>query len=172
MLETLYSTGMRRRELGRLELADLDRERGTVLIRSGKGRKDWQSTKLLKMTRELMPGIVETIKVTTEQASRRVARFAFELARAWGRRTLGVADLEAFYTYAGEDRFAGLAPMAPARAFGLRLHPSPRVALAALRVDTVVDLKRLVGVDLDYEVVGNSMLMVSASGTAVVVEAR
>lgn len=28
----------------------------------------------------------------------------------------------------------------------------------------------VVGVDLDYEVVGNSMLMVSASGTAVVVE--
>ena len=28
----------------------------------------------------------------------------------------------------------------------------------------------VVGVDIDYEVVGNSMLMVSASGTAVVVE--
>ncbi len=28
----------------------------------------------------------------------------------------------------------------------------------------------VVGVDLDYEVVGNSMLMVSASGTAVVIE--
>ena len=27
----------------------------------------------------------------------------------------------------------------------------------------------VVGVDLDYEVVGNSMLMVSASGTAVVI---
>jgi integrase/recombinase XerD len=40
MLETLYSTGMRRRELGRLELPDIDRERGTVLIRSGKGRRD------------------------------------------------------------------------------------------------------------------------------------
>ena len=40
MLETFYSTGIRRRELGRLELADIDRERGTVLIRSGKGRKD------------------------------------------------------------------------------------------------------------------------------------
>ena len=30
--------------------------------------------------------------------------------------------------------------------------------------------KAVVGVDLDYEVVGNSMLMVSASGTAVVIE--
>ena len=40
MLETFYSTGIRRRELGRLELADIDRERKTLMIRSGKGRKD------------------------------------------------------------------------------------------------------------------------------------
>jgi len=40
MLETFYSTGIRRRELGRLELADIDRQRQTLLIRSGKGRKD------------------------------------------------------------------------------------------------------------------------------------
>jgi len=40
MVETLYSTGIRRRELGRLEIADIDRERLTVLIRGGKGRKD------------------------------------------------------------------------------------------------------------------------------------
>jgi integrase/recombinase XerD len=40
VLETLYSTGMRRMELVNLEVTDLDRERGTVLIRQGKGRKD------------------------------------------------------------------------------------------------------------------------------------
>lgn len=40
MFETLYSTGIRRREMGRLELADVDRERGTVFVRCGKGRKD------------------------------------------------------------------------------------------------------------------------------------
>ena len=40
MLETLYSTGMRRAELARLAVADLDVERGTVLIREGKCRKD------------------------------------------------------------------------------------------------------------------------------------
>jgi integrase/recombinase XerD len=40
ILETLYSTGMRRRELMGLSLFDLDRERGTVMIRQGKGRKD------------------------------------------------------------------------------------------------------------------------------------
>jgi integrase/recombinase XerD len=40
MLETLYSTGMRRSELLALKLDDLDAERGTVMIRLGKGRKD------------------------------------------------------------------------------------------------------------------------------------
>jgi len=40
MLETFYSTGMRRSELLGLALFDLDRERGTVMIRQGKGKKD------------------------------------------------------------------------------------------------------------------------------------
>jgi len=40
ILETLYSTGMRRRELIGLALYDIDRERGTVMIRLGKGKKD------------------------------------------------------------------------------------------------------------------------------------
>jgi integrase/recombinase XerD len=40
MIETLYSTGMRRSELAGLSLFDLDRERGTVMIRQGKGKKD------------------------------------------------------------------------------------------------------------------------------------
>lgn len=40
MLETLYSTGMRRMELVNLTVPDIDLERGTALIRQGKGRKD------------------------------------------------------------------------------------------------------------------------------------
>jgi integrase/recombinase XerD len=40
ILETFYSTGMRRKELIGLKLYDLDRERGTVMIRQGKGKKD------------------------------------------------------------------------------------------------------------------------------------
>lgn len=40
MLELLYSTGMRRMELIRLEVWDFDRERQTVLLRNTKGRKD------------------------------------------------------------------------------------------------------------------------------------
>jgi integrase/recombinase XerD len=40
ILETFYSTGMRRSELMGLSLFDLDRERGTIMIRQGKGKKD------------------------------------------------------------------------------------------------------------------------------------
>src|SRR5262245_30055388 len=40
ILETLYSTGVRRAELVHLCLFDLDRARGTVMVRQGKGRKD------------------------------------------------------------------------------------------------------------------------------------
>ena len=40
ILETFYSTGMRRLELSTLKLWDLDLERATVFIRLGKGKKD------------------------------------------------------------------------------------------------------------------------------------
>jgi integrase/recombinase XerD len=40
ILETFYSTGMRRMELVSLKLYDLDAERGTVMVRQGKGKKD------------------------------------------------------------------------------------------------------------------------------------
>jgi integrase/recombinase XerD len=40
ILETLYSTGIRRTELTKLSIQDVDRERGTLLIREGKGGKD------------------------------------------------------------------------------------------------------------------------------------
>jgi len=40
ILELLYGTGMRRAELGKLHLSDIDLEQGTILIRQGKGRKD------------------------------------------------------------------------------------------------------------------------------------
>jgi integrase/recombinase XerD len=39
-LEVLYSSGLRRNEALGLEHTDLDRERGTLLVRSGKGKKD------------------------------------------------------------------------------------------------------------------------------------
>jgi integrase/recombinase XerD len=40
LMETLYSTGMRRLEPANLKLYDLDTERGTVTIRQGKDKKD------------------------------------------------------------------------------------------------------------------------------------
>lgn len=40
MLETLYSSGIRRAELAQLSLYDVDTERGTLMVRQGKGRKD------------------------------------------------------------------------------------------------------------------------------------
>lgn len=40
ILETFYSTGMRRLELIGLKLYDLDVERGTIMVRQGKGKKD------------------------------------------------------------------------------------------------------------------------------------
>jgi integrase/recombinase XerD len=40
MLEVLYSCGIRRAEVIHLKLYDLDAERGTLLIRQGKGKKD------------------------------------------------------------------------------------------------------------------------------------
>jgi integrase/recombinase XerD len=40
MLEVFYSTGLRRLEVARLELGDVNPERGVVLVRQGKGKKD------------------------------------------------------------------------------------------------------------------------------------
>jgi len=40
MLEVLYSTGIRRMEVVNLGLYDLDEERGTLMVRQGKGKKD------------------------------------------------------------------------------------------------------------------------------------
>jgi len=40
ILETLYSTGIRRSELAQLKLYDLDLKNGSLLVREGKGKKD------------------------------------------------------------------------------------------------------------------------------------
>lgn len=40
IMEVLYSTGIRRAELMRLKLGDIDRERGVATIREGKGKRD------------------------------------------------------------------------------------------------------------------------------------
>ncbi len=40
ILETLYSSGIRRMELTNLKLTDVDTERGSLMVRAGKGNKD------------------------------------------------------------------------------------------------------------------------------------
>jgi integrase/recombinase XerD len=40
ILETFYSTGLRRMEVASLKLHDLDENRGVVMVRQGKGKKD------------------------------------------------------------------------------------------------------------------------------------
>ena len=40
MLEVLYSTAIRRAELVHLRVFDVDRQRGTLMVREGKGRRD------------------------------------------------------------------------------------------------------------------------------------
>lgn len=40
ILETFYSTAMRRMEVAHLKLYDIDADRGTLMIRQGKGKKD------------------------------------------------------------------------------------------------------------------------------------
>jgi integrase/recombinase XerD len=64
-METFYSTGMRRKELAGLRVYDLDSERGTIMIRQGKGKKDrvvpvgeralaW----IARYTQEVRPGLL------------------------------------------------------------------------------------------------------------------
>jgi len=76
MLETLYSTGMRRMELIGLKLYDIDVDRGTVMIRQGKGKKDrmipigeralaWIDKYLIEVRPELVTGIDEGVLYLT-----------------------------------------------------------------------------------------------------------
>ena len=70
------------------------------------------------------------------------------------------------------DVFASITDIVGGRsgAYESKLQDARETALAELE-DRARDkgANAVVGVDLDYEVVGNSMLMVSASGTAVVI---
>ncbi len=71
ILETFYSTGMRRMELVNLTMHDIDHERGIVRILQGKGQKDryipigdmamhWLGRYLVESRPELRPGLDET----------------------------------------------------------------------------------------------------------------
>lgn len=71
------------------------------------------------------------------------------------------------------DFFASITNVVGGRsgAYESKLQDAREVALAELEARAAgKGANAVVGVDLDYEVVGDSMLMVSASGTAVSVE--
>jgi uncharacterized protein YbjQ (UPF0145 family) len=71
------------------------------------------------------------------------------------------------------DLFASITDIVGGRsgAYEASLQQARDTALKELEARArAVGANAVVGVDLDYEVVGDSMLMVSASGTAVVVE--
>ena len=72
MIEVLYSSGLRKGELMRLVLGEIDTERGTVLVRQGKGRKDrlvplgeraaaWVQRYLLEVRPQLLVADTQTI---------------------------------------------------------------------------------------------------------------
>jgi uncharacterized protein YbjQ (UPF0145 family) len=70
------------------------------------------------------------------------------------------------------DLFASITDIVGGRsgAYESKLQDARETALAELEQRAAeVGANAVVGVDLDYEVVGNTMLMVSASGTAVVI---
>ena len=92
ILETLYSTGMRRRELVGLKLIDLDAERGTIFIREGKGKKDrivpigdraihWVTRYLEELRPELVVGRDEGFLFLTEDGTPLSARWLTQVAR-------------------------------------------------------------------------------------------
>jgi uncharacterized protein YbjQ (UPF0145 family) len=70
------------------------------------------------------------------------------------------------------DLFAAVTDIVGGRsgAYENKLQDARETALAELEQRAAeAGANAVVGVDLDYEVIGNSMLMVSASGTAVVI---
>ncbi|MEX0309419.1 MAG: heavy metal-binding domain-containing protein [Tateyamaria sp.] len=70
------------------------------------------------------------------------------------------------------DVFASITDIVGGRsgAYEAKLQDARETALAELEDRArAVGANAVVGIDLDYEVVGNSMLMVSVSGTAVVI---
>jgi uncharacterized protein YbjQ (UPF0145 family) len=72
-----------------------------------------------------------------------------------------------------KDLFAGIRDIVGGRsaAYEQELVKAKEIALGEMRDRARgMGATAIVGIDLDYETVGNSMLMVSASGTAVVTE--
>ncbi len=100
ILETFYSTGMRRMELAGLKLYDLDVERGTIMIRLGKGKKDrmipigdralaW----IDKYVIEIRPGLVQEPDDGTLFLTSNGERFALNRLTQMVREYINAAEL-------------------------------------------------------------------------------
>jgi len=92
ILETLYSTGMRRMELIGLKLYDIDIDRGTIMIRQGKGKKDrmipigdralaWIDKYLTEVRSELVTGIDDGVLYLTNLSEAFTANRLTQLVR-------------------------------------------------------------------------------------------
>ena len=99
ILETLYSTGIRRQELCNLRLGDLDYDRGLVRIEQGKGHKDryvpigdravqWIEKYLLEVRPRLCPSLNEQAiflnTLGTRMNANRLGSQVHEIIRAAG----------------------------------------------------------------------------------------
>lgn len=72
-----------------------------------------------------------------------------------------------------KDFFAGIRDIVGGRsaAYENELRKAKEIALEEMQTEARrLDANAIIGVDLDYETVGKSMLMVSASGTAVEID--
>jgi uncharacterized protein YbjQ (UPF0145 family) len=100
--------------------------------------------------------------------------------------TTALIDGKKIVTYAGlvtgeailganifRDVFARITDIVGGRsgAYEKELRRAKEIALEEMRNEArLLGANAIIGIDLDYETIGSSMLMVSASGTAVVVE--
>lgn len=100
ILELFYSTGIRRTELVRLDTDDLDRERGVLAIRNGKGGKDrvvpvgeqalyWLDRYLTRTRPLLEVTLTERALFLTGYGG----RFSRTYIGNWVRKTIGKADI-------------------------------------------------------------------------------
>jgi integrase/recombinase XerD len=69
IMETFYSTGMRRAELANLQLDDIDHERRLVVIRQGKNRKD-RVVPIGQRAIEWLEKYIKEVRVELEQEDR------------------------------------------------------------------------------------------------------
>ncbi|MEJ7805890.1 MAG: site-specific tyrosine recombinase XerC [Telluria sp.] len=92
VMEVFYSTGIRRMELMHLKQYDLDTERGTLMIRQGKGRKDrflpigerackWTDKYLLEVRPEIVTGYDDQTLFLDDYGQPMSARFIGDLMR-------------------------------------------------------------------------------------------